>query len=146
MRTHLRDRTLGVTCPTSRLVGAYSNPAQTIILKCERKLRHIRQGPASEKLSPVLCSMAFHRSSASLVACCADPCGCPVDRPTDHRGAHGAPLAGLDSPHAISRTIRIRSAKPHLDRFPTRRHRRGRRALLSASWIRLAGDPNRSGR
>ena len=20
--------------------------------------------------------------------CCADPCGCPVDRPTDHRGAH----------------------------------------------------------
>jgi len=81
-----------------------------------------------------------------LVACCAAPRGCPVDRPTDHRGALGTPLAGVDSPHAVSRTVRIRSAEPNLARFPARGHRRGRRALLPASWIRLARDPNRSGR
>jgi len=82
------------------------------------------------------------RSGACLVACCAIPCGCPVDRPTDHRGAHRAPVAGLDSPHAVSRTIRIRSAEPNLVRFPACCYRRGGFALLPASWIRLARTAN----
>jgi len=30
-----------------------------------------------------------------------------VDRPADHRGAHGAPTAGLDSPHAVSGAIQF---------------------------------------
>src|SRR5437762_13780271 len=81
-----------------RLAGHYVNPAQTIILKCDGKPRHTHQDPASESPSPILCSMVSHRRGASLVACCTDPCGCPVDRPTDHRGAHATPLAGLDSP------------------------------------------------
>ena len=77
--------------------------------------------------------MVSHRSGASLVPCCADSCGCPVDRPTDHRGANGAPIAGMDSPHAVSRTIRIRSAEPNRARFPACCDRRGRRAFLPAS-------------
>src|SRR5215469_15750889 len=90
--------------------------------------------------------MVCHRSGASLVTCCADLSGCPVDRPTNHRGAVGAPLAGLDSPRAVSGTIQIRSAEPNLARFPACCHRRGRRALLPAPWIRLARDSNRCSR
>src|ERR1700752_3740201 len=93
-----------------RLIRHYVNPAQTIILKCGWKFRYTPQDPASE-LSPILRTMLSHRGGASLVYCCADPCGCPLDRPTDHRGAHGASLAGMDSPHAVSRTIRIRRAE-----------------------------------
>src|SRR5277367_3358188 len=87
--------------------------------------------------------MVSDRSGASLVACCGGPCGCPVDRPTDDRGAHGAPSKRLDTPHAVSRTIRICSAQPNLARPPACCHRGGRRALLPASWIRLARDGNR---
>jgi len=68
--------------------------------------------------------MACHRSGASLVACRADPCGRPVDRPPDNRGAHAAPLAGLDSPHAVSRTLQVHSAQPNLARSPARCNRR----------------------
>jgi hypothetical protein len=78
-----------------------------------------------------------------LVACRADPCGRPVDRPTDNCGAHPARLAGLDSPHAVSRTLQIHSAQPNLARSPARCNRRGGRALLPAPWIRLARDSNR---
>ena len=84
-----------------------ANAAQTIVLKCDCNAEHTHQDPASDGLSPLLYSMACHRSRASLVACGPDPCGRPVDRPTDNRGAHPAPLAGLDSPHAVSRTLQI---------------------------------------
>src|ERR1700688_5144231 len=90
--------------------------------------------------------MDSHRSGASLVAGCADACGCAVDRPTDHGGAHGAPLAGMDAPHAVPRTIRVRSAEANLARIATCGDRRGRPALLPTSWIRLARDGNRCGR
>ena len=43
-----------------------------------------------------------HRSGDSLVARRAHPCGGPVDRPTDHRGAYRAPLA---SPHSAQTRI-----------------------------------------
>jgi hypothetical protein len=58
--------------------------------------------------------MVSRRCSGPLVACRACPCGRPVDRSTDHRGAHPAPFAGLDSPQAVSRTLQIRSAQPNL--------------------------------
>lgn len=58
--------------------------------------------------------MVSHRSGASLVACFVDPFGNPVDGPADHDGAHRAPLAGMDSPQAVSRTIPIRFAEPNL--------------------------------
>src|SRR5208283_4666875 len=74
---------------------------------------------------------------ASLVACRADPCGRPVDRPIVNRGAPPAPLAGLDSPHFVSRTLQIHSAQPNLARSPARCYRRGGRALLPAPWVRL---------
>ena len=114
------------------------NPAQAVILKCDSKAIHTHQDPASEGFPPILCSMACHRRGASLVACRADACGRPVDRPTDNRGAHPAPLAGLDSPHAVSRTLQIHSAQPNLARSPARRNRRGGCALLPAPWVRLA--------
>src|SRR5260370_37004082 len=56
--------------------------------------------------------MAGRRRGISLVACRADPGGRTVDRPTDDGGAHRAPLAGLDSPNAVSRTLQIHSAQP----------------------------------
>src|ERR1019366_10250168 len=83
------------------------NPAQAIILKYGCNAEHTTQYPASDGLPPILHSMACHRRGASLVACRADPFGRPVDRPTDNRGAHPAPLAGPDSPHAVSRTLQI---------------------------------------
>ncbi len=58
--------------------------------------------------------MACHRLGASLVACRADHSGRSVDRPTVNRGAHPAPLAGLDSPRSVSRTLQIHSASPDL--------------------------------
>src|ERR1039458_5768610 len=118
-------------------------PAQAIILKCDCNAEYTHQDPASGGLPPILYSMACHRRGASLVACRADPCGRAVDRPTDNRGAHPAPLAGLDSPHAVSRTLQIHSAQPNLARSPARCNRRRGRALLPAPWVRLARDPNR---
>src|SRR6266403_1128705 len=59
------------------------NPAQAIILKCDCNAEHTHQDPASHGLPPILYSMACHRRGASLVACRADPCDRPVDRPTD---------------------------------------------------------------
>src|SRR5216683_1174115 len=97
----------------------------------------------SHELPPILCSMACHRSGASLVACRAEPCGRSVDRPTGNRGAYPAPLASLDPPHAVSRTLQIHSAQPNFARSPARCNRRRGRALLPAPWIRLARDPNR---
>src|SRR5208282_6468805 len=94
--------------------------------------------PASEGFSPILCSMATHRCVASLVACRAASCGRPVDRPTDNRGAHPAPRAGLDSSHAVSGTLQNHSAQPDLAGSPARCHRRGGRTLLPAPWLRLA--------
>ena len=119
------------------------NPAQASILNCDSKIIHAPQDRTLEWFSPILCSMANHRFVASLVACRAAPCGRPMDRSTDNRSAHPAPLAGLDSPHAVSGTIQIRSAQPDLARSPARCHRRGRLALLPAPWLRLARDPTR---
>ncbi len=119
------------------------NPAQAVILKCDCHAEHRHQDPASDGFPPALYSMACHRRGASLVGCRADSCGRPVDRPTDNRGAHPAPLAGLDSPHAVSRTLQIHSAQPNLARSPALGYRRGGWALLPASWVRLAPDPNR---
>src|SRR5579863_5825933 len=119
---------------------------ETIILKCDGKSRHSAEGSTLERLALVVCSMVSDWSGGSLVACCADPCSCAVDRPADHGGAHAAPLASVDSRHALSRAIRIRFARRNLARFPTCRDCRGRRALLRASWIRLAGDADRCGR
>jgi hypothetical protein len=90
------------------------NPAGAIILKCDCNAEHTHQDPTSDGLPPTLYSMACHRRRASLVACCADPCGRPVDRPTDNRGTHSAPPTGLDSRHAVSRTLQIHSAQPNL--------------------------------
>ena len=65
-----------------------------------------------------------------------------IDPPTT--AVHiAAPLAGLDSPHAVSRTLQIHSPQPNLARSPARCHRRGGRAFLPAPWVRLAPDPNR---
>ena len=65
----------------------------------------------------------------------AAPCGRPLDRPADDRSAHAAPLAGLDSPHAVPRTLQIHSAQPNLGRSPARCNRRRGRAFLPAPWI-----------
>ena len=119
------------------------NPAQTIILKCDCNPEHTPQVPASDGIPPILYSMACHRCSSSLVTGRSASCSRPVDRPTDDRGAHPAPLAGLDSPHAVSRTLQIHSAQPNLARSPARCDRRRGRALLPPPWIRLARDPNR---
>src|ERR1700726_3731670 len=90
------------------------NPGQAIILKCDSNAGHTLEDPASEELPAILYSMACRRRGASLVACRADPFGRPVDRPTDNRGAPPAPLAGLDSPYAVSRTLQIHPAPPNL--------------------------------
>ena len=87
--------------------------------------------------------MACHRCGTSLVACRADPSGRPVDRPAFNRGAHPAPLAGLDSPHSVSRTVQIHSPQPNLARSPARCNRGRGRALLPAPRFRLAPSPNR---
>ena len=87
--------------------------------------------------------MACHRPGSSLVDPRADPCCSPVDRPADNCSAHPAPRAGLDSPHALSRTLPFHSAQSNLRRSPARCNRRGRLALLPAPWIRLARGPNR---
>src|ERR1700752_3395073 len=79
------------------------NPAQAVILKCDFNPEHAPPDPASDELPPILYSMARHRRGAFLVTCRADPRRRPVDRPTDNRGAHAAPLAGLESPQAVSR-------------------------------------------
>ena len=82
--------------------------------------------------------MVRHWLGAPLVACRAGPCGSPVDRPTHNRGTHPAPLASLDSPEAVSRTLQIRSTQPNLAQSPARRNSRRGRTLLPAQWIRLA--------
>jgi len=139
----------------SRHSAHYVNPAQTIILECDREPRRKRKrkrkrerererpAPVEERLSPIRHSMDCHRGSATLVACCADPRGCEMDRSADDRGPDGAPLGGLDSRQAVSQTVPIRSAQPDFARFPACRDRRGRRTFLPASWIRLAGDGDR---
>src|SRR5579863_1439630 len=125
------------------LIECYVRRGQTIILRRGGKPRHVSKGNFSKELAPVLRSVASHRSGASLVARDADAGGCPMVQPTDHRGAHGASRASLDSPDAVSRTLRIRSAEPYLAQSPACRDRCGRRALLSASWIRLARNTSR---
>jgi len=119
------------------------NPARAIILKCDCSAESTHQDPASDGLPPVVYSVGCHRCGACLVACRADPSGRPVDRPTVNRGPHSAPLAGLGSPHSVSRTLQIPSAQPNLARSAARCYGRGGRALLPAPWIRLARDPNR---
>ena len=93
--------------------------------------------------------MVSRRCSGPLVACRACPCGRPVDRSTDHRGAHPAPFAGLDSPQAVSRTLQIHSALPNLAKSPARCHRGGGRAVLSApfDWhaIQIAAQDDMEG-
>src|ERR1700739_472213 len=101
---NLGDRTLG----------------QAVILKCDSNGEHTNHAgernhdPRSEEFLAVVYSMGGHRRGASLVACRADDCGRAVYRPADNRGAHAAALAGLDSPHAVSRTLQIHSAQPNL--------------------------------
>src|SRR5690348_5818426 len=105
----------GGLCAFVRTKSSISgSPAQAIILKpdCNAGDRH--QNAASDGLPPIFYSMACRQRGASLVACRADPYGSPVDRPTDNRGAHPAPLSGLDSPRAVSRTLPIHSAQPNL--------------------------------
>jgi hypothetical protein len=78
-----------------------------------------------------------------LVACLADPSGRSLDRPTVNRGAHPAPLAGLDSPDSVSRTLQI---IPLSQISPDLRHAviaAEGGPLLPAPWVRLARDPNR---
>src|SRR5262249_23081349 len=119
-----------------------SRSSPKIILKCDGKPRPTPADSASERLFPSLCSMVSYRSRTCLVTCCRDSCGCVLELPADHWSPHRASLPGLDSPYAVSRTIRIRSAEPDLARFPACCHCRGRRALLPTSWIRLERDPN----
>src|SRR6202011_2633245 len=102
--------------PTHSKTPPKGRSAQAIILKCDCNAEHTHQDPASDGLPPILYSMACHRRGASLVAWRADPCGRSVDRPTDNRGALPAPLAGLDSPLAVSRTLQIHTAQPNLGR------------------------------
>src|ERR1700722_1243197 len=109
---------------TGDLTIGGDNPVQVSIRKCDCNAEHTHQDPPWEALRPILYSMACHRRGASLVACRADPSGRTVDRPAHNRGAHPAPLAGLDSPHAVSRTLQIHSAHPNLCRSPTRCNRR----------------------
>ena len=66
------------------------NPVQAIILKSDCNAEHTHQVPTLDGLPPILYSMACHRRGASLVACRADPCGHPVDRPPDNCGAESA--------------------------------------------------------
>src|ERR1700720_1365368 len=101
-------------CKMALIFTISGSPAQAVILKCDFNPEPTRPDPASDGLPPILYSMACHRLGASLVACRADPCGRPVDRPIDNRGAHPAPLAGMDSPHAVSRTLQFHSAQPNL--------------------------------
>src|ERR1700730_3111549 len=105
--------------PSSSRSSIGGNPAQAIILNCDCNAEHRHPDPgcpgrASDGLPAILDSMACHRRGASLVVCRADPCGRPVDRPTDNCGAHPAALAGVDSPHALSRTLQVHSAQPNL--------------------------------
>lgn len=143
VRTNFAD---GVTDPSA----ISRNLSWAIILRRDRNARHTTQSTrhttrsaASQEYSPILCSMVCHRRGPSLVARRAAPSGGPVDRPTDDRGAHPAPVAGLDSQHSVSRTLQIHSAQPNLARSPARCGRCGGRALLRAPWVRLARDPNR---
>src|ERR1700690_5895 len=94
----------GLVSPERRY-SVSGNPARSIILKCDCNPENKQQDPASDGHPLVLCSIACHQRGASLVACRADPCGRPVDRPTDHRGPRPAPRAGMDSPQAVSRTL-----------------------------------------
>src|SRR6185437_9973491 len=71
-----------------------SDPARAIILKSDCNAGHRGHGPASHGFSPSLYSMACHWRGASLVGCCADPCGRPVDQSADNRGTHRAPSTG----------------------------------------------------
>src|SRR5256885_15018307 len=98
---------------------------------------------ATDGLRPILYSMGCYWRGGSLVACRADSGGRAVDRPTDDRGAHAAPFAGLEPTQTLSRTLQIHSAQPNLKRSPARCGCGRGRALLPAPWIRLAGDPNR---
>src|SRR5215475_5784465 len=63
--------------------------------------------------SPDRCRPAAARG-ASVVAGRADLGGGAVDRPAHNRSAPAAPLAGLDPPHALSRTLQVHSAQPNL--------------------------------
>src|SRR5216684_8751876 len=105
-----------VTTANSSRASIRGNPGQAVILKCDCHAGHTGPDPASDGVPPILYSMARHRRGAFLVACRADACGRPVDRPTDNGGAHAAPVAGLDSPGAVSRTLQIHSAQPNLGR------------------------------
>ena len=103
----------------SRHSAHYVNPAQTIILECDREPRRKRKrkrkrererpAPVEERLSPIRHSMDCHRGSACLVAGRADPRGRQMDRSADDRGPDGAPLGGLDSRQAVSQTVPIGS-------------------------------------
>src|SRR5271168_214142 len=97
----------GHVAPSTDLAGYRVNwaSAQAIILKRDCNVEHRHQDSASRGLPPILYSMARHRRGSSLVACLADPCGRPMDRPANNRGAHPATRAGLDSSHAVSRTL-----------------------------------------
>jgi hypothetical protein len=119
------------------------NSARAIILKLDCNLKPSHPVAASIRLPPIFYSLACHRRPASLVPRRADPRRRPLDRSANHRSAHPAPLSGLDSPRALSRTLQIHSTEPNLTRPPARRNRRRRRALLPAPWIRLARDRNR---
>jgi len=69
---------------------------EAIILRRDRKSRGRGQGFKLEEISPNGRSMACARGRASLGAGRIDPCGNTMDRPADHCGPHGTPLAGLD--------------------------------------------------
>src|SRR5579872_2382592 len=60
--------------------GAARKELQAIILKRDSKATRSFQDPAtSQRFSPIVCSMAFHRCGTRLVACLADPHGGPLD-------------------------------------------------------------------
>src|SRR5580704_9463648 len=93
-----------------------------------------RCGGSFSAIRPTILALG---SGALLVAGRADPRVGPMDQSADHRGAYGAPLASLDSPHSVSRTIRIRPTESNLARFSACGHRRRGCAFLPAPWIRL---------
>src|ERR1700722_17851293 len=88
--------------------------AQAVILKCDCNAGQRHQAAAPDEFPPILYSMGCRRRGGALGGCGADAGGCAVDRPAYDSGAHAAPLAGLDSRRALSRTLRIRSAAPNL--------------------------------
>jgi hypothetical protein len=101
------------TCTILKLICVRTihrdNSARAIILKLDCNLKPSHPVAASIRLPPIFYSLARHRRPASLVPRRADPRRRPLDRPANHRSAHPAPLSGLDSPRALSRTLQVHS-------------------------------------